>query len=85
MHMHEQPDDATIVRATIELAHALGLQVTAEGVETPQAWEMLRSFGAETAQGYLLSRPVPTDELTRLLDHYHASEHGPAPRTLNYA
>ena len=67
MHMHEQADDAAIVRSTIDLAHALRLSVVAEGVETPEAWDMLDRFGADTAQGYLLSRPVPADELTRWL------------------
>ncbi|MEQ8234858.1 MAG: EAL domain-containing protein [Gammaproteobacteria bacterium] len=54
-------DDARIVRSTIELAHGLGLEVTAEGVETPAAWHLLAGFGCDRAQGYLISKPLPAD------------------------
>lgn len=54
-------DDARIVRSTIELAHGLGLAVTAEGVETPAAWHLLAGFGCDRAQGYLISKPLPAD------------------------
>jgi diguanylate cyclase (GGDEF)-like protein len=50
---------AAIVRSTIELAHALGLQVVAEGVEDRQTLDALKSFGCDYAQGYYFSRPVP--------------------------
>ncbi len=52
-------DDATIVRSTIELAHGMGLAVTAEGVETPAAYRLLTSYGCDRAQGFLISRPLP--------------------------
>jgi EAL domain-containing protein (putative c-di-GMP-specific phosphodiesterase class I) len=64
-HMDTNPGDATIVRSTIELAHNLGLKVTAEGVETQQTWQMLKSYGCDLAQGFLMSRPMPADELIR--------------------
>ncbi len=61
------PDDATIVSAIISLAHALGLQVVAEGVETSDQLQFLRSRGCDAAQGYLFSKPMPADELVLLL------------------
>ena len=63
MHMDIDPDDATIVRSTIELATNLGLHVVAEGVETAENWRALQAMGAGHAQGYFLSRPVPVGEL----------------------
>ncbi|MGA2522350.1 MAG: EAL domain-containing protein, partial [Acidimicrobiales bacterium] len=52
-----------IVAAVIKLAHALDLQVIAEGVETERQLEVLRRLDCDLAQGYLFSRPVPADEL----------------------
>lgn len=63
----EDPRDLAIVRSVVELAHALGLLVVAEGVEDAPAAELLRELSADLAQGYLFSRPVPPDELTRWL------------------
>ena len=54
-----------IVVATVELAHALGLEVVAEGVETAAVHDSLRSLGCEVAQGFFFGRPVPADELRR--------------------
>ncbi|HEX2039699.1 MAG TPA: EAL domain-containing protein [Acidimicrobiales bacterium] len=61
-------DDAPIVSATIAMAHSLGLQVVAEGVETEAQLEYLRRNGCDLAQGYLLSRPVDADVVAVLLD-----------------
>ena len=68
--MVDDPDDATIVRTTIALGHALRLEVVAEGVETPEALVMLREMGCDLAQGYWLSRPVPGPEALEFL-HRH--------------
>jgi diguanylate cyclase (GGDEF)-like protein len=48
-----------IVHSTTELAHSLGLEVVAEGVETPGIWSSLLRAGCDLAQGYLISRPMP--------------------------
>jgi EAL domain-containing protein (putative c-di-GMP-specific phosphodiesterase class I) len=55
--------DAAIVRATIELAHSLGLTVVAVGVESQQQLETLADLGCDHAQGYLFSAPVAPDDL----------------------
>jgi len=61
-HARLGSDAATIVTSTIELGHRMGLNVVAEGVEEPEAWNLLRQLGCDFAQGYLISRPlVPQD------------------------
>jgi len=61
------PDDSVIVTAMIILAHSLKLKVIAEGVETKEQLDFLRSLKCHEMQGYLFSRPLPEDELARLL------------------
>jgi diguanylate cyclase (GGDEF)-like protein len=58
MDMLENENDAVIVRATIELAHNLGLKVVAEGVENEETHKALRNLGCDVVQGYYLSRPL---------------------------
>jgi diguanylate cyclase (GGDEF)-like protein len=60
--------DAAIVYATIELAHKLGIRVVAEGVEDEDTWAALGKLGCELVQGYVLSPPIPADELEQLLN-----------------
>ena len=67
MGMGDNVSDATIVRSTIDLGRSLGLEIVAEGVETHETWDALRLHGCTLAQGYLISRPLPADELTALL------------------
>lgn len=61
-HMQTDADDAAIVRATIALAHHLGLSVLADGVQTPKAWDMLRDLGCDAAQGDHLGAAMPAEE-----------------------
>jgi diguanylate cyclase (GGDEF)-like protein len=61
--MVQSQSDKAIVRATVDLAHNLGLKVVAEGVEDVAVVEMLRSFGCDLAQGYFFGKPVPADEI----------------------
>ncbi|HYY87911.1 MAG TPA: EAL domain-containing protein [Chloroflexota bacterium] len=63
----EDPQDTAIVRSVVALAQALGLSVTAEGVETPVQQAQLRLLGCDYGQGYLFSRPLAADELEHLL------------------
>ncbi len=67
--MATNPSDAVIVHSTIDLGHNLGLRVVAEGVETQAAQEQLAALGCDTAQGYHLARPMPSDELERWVRH----------------
>ena len=67
--MHEDPDDAAIVRSMIELGRSLGLDVVAEGVEREETFHELLALGCGYAQGYLLSPPVGGDELCSWLGH----------------
>src|SRR3712207_4182887 len=60
-------NDALIARSTVDLGHNLGLRVVAEGVETPEVWRELADMGCDIAQGYLISRPLPAEELTKWL------------------
>jgi EAL domain-containing protein (putative c-di-GMP-specific phosphodiesterase class I) len=56
-----------IVETCITLAHSLKLKVVAEGVETQEQARLLRELECDQAQGYLYSKPVPADELARML------------------
>jgi diguanylate cyclase (GGDEF)-like protein len=74
--MATDPADAAIVETTIQLAHRLGKRVVAEGVDDEKTWRRLASVGCHLIQGYAVSRPLPADELTPLLDEL-SSRHRP--------
>jgi diguanylate cyclase (GGDEF)-like protein len=59
--------DEAIVRSTVRIAHAIGATVVAEGVETHDQLERVTALGCDIAQGYLIGRPAPADELTAVL------------------
>lgn len=63
----EDEDDATIVRAIIQLGKSLGMQVIAEGVETAEQEAYIIAQGCHEGQGYLYSKPLPARELTLFL------------------
>jgi diguanylate cyclase (GGDEF)-like protein len=68
--MEQRGENRKLVHAMINLAHNLKLEAVAEGVETSEQLELLRSFGCDQAQGYLISRPLP---LAELIDYLAAS------------
>jgi diguanylate cyclase (GGDEF)-like protein len=68
LNMREDENDAVIVRSIIDLARNLGLRVVAEGVETAPTWDALRDMGCDIGQGYVISRPLPADQLSAWLE-----------------
>jgi EAL domain-containing protein (putative c-di-GMP-specific phosphodiesterase class I) len=61
-------DSGEIVRTIVALAHGLGIDVVAEGVERPDQLQVLRELGCEFAQGFLLSHPVEDTRMAPALD-----------------
>jgi diguanylate cyclase (GGDEF)-like protein len=62
--------DTAIVELVVELAHAVGMQAVAEGVETSQQLTQLRKIGCDVAQGFYFRRPLTCDAASALLAHY---------------
>ncbi|WP_313519287.1 bifunctional diguanylate cyclase/phosphodiesterase [Pseudomonas sp.] len=65
--MNAKAESYRLVRAMIDLAHNLGLEVVAEGVESAEQLALLARFGCDQVQGYLISRPLPLEQLSQLL------------------
>ena len=66
-HMDKNSNDVVIVRSIVELAHNLGLKVTAEGMETLETYTMLEQLGCDRGQGYLMSKPLQVAQLYQWL------------------
>nr|MBA3431437.1 EAL domain-containing protein [Actinomycetota bacterium] len=64
INMRRDDNDKVIVHSTIDLAHNLGLKVTAEGVESLELWRELSHLRCDVAQGFYMSPPVPPGQLT---------------------
>jgi EAL domain-containing protein (putative c-di-GMP-specific phosphodiesterase class I) len=73
-HMRQQQGERVIVRSAVDLAHNLGLQVIAEGVEDEETWRELDQLGCDAVQGYHLGRPMSITQFTTWL-----SEPAPIP------
>ncbi|MDX1757288.1 MAG: EAL domain-containing protein, partial [Marinobacter sp.] len=71
--MKEQ-DDAALVKAIINMAHSLGLQVIAEGVEDETQTHFLKEQGCDYSQGYFYSRPAPQLEFEDWLRSNHRAQ-----------
>lgn len=71
------PSNQKIVRLILHLADSLGLQTVAEGVEDEQALDLLRDWGCQLAQGYVIHRPAPADEVTVMLAERQGHGHHP--------
>jgi len=69
-------NDEAIATAVINMAQCLNLNVIAEGVETEEQRSMLESLNCSEMQGYLFSRPLPADELSRFLDNLKNEQEG---------
>jgi diguanylate cyclase (GGDEF)-like protein len=66
--MATDASSAAIVSSTVDLAHALGLRVVAEGIEDEATWTRLRAVGCDAAQGYYLAEPLASGELEAQID-----------------
>ena len=66
------------MRAIAALAKGLGMSATAEGVETVEQLEVIKSEGCTEMQGYLFSKPLPADEIERLIRSQHEKGGRPA-------
>jgi diguanylate cyclase (GGDEF)-like protein len=77
--------DMEIVQAIIVMAHTLHLQVVTEGVESLEQYEFLERSGCDFIQGYLLSRPVPLEELRPVLEEINQRKNSHAVNPLNLA
>ena len=67
MEVHMNEEAKLIVRSIVDLAHNLGLRVCAEGTETIEAMDFVRSIGCELTQGYYVSKPLPPEALAAFL------------------
>jgi len=65
--MMKDPDSASIVMAIINMAHTLNLKTIAEGVETEEQWNFLRLLRCDVVQGFYLSKPLPAEEVEKML------------------
>jgi len=63
-------DDKAIVSAIVQMAHSLGMKTIAEGVETAQQLEILKTKGCDQVQGYFFSRPLKADDFERFVRYY---------------
>ncbi len=70
--IHDNNKGRIMIQKTIEMAHELGMQVIAEGVETQEQLDFLRMKGCDGAQGYFFSQPLPPEELVSWLKTYRA-------------
>ena len=63
----KKPQTTAIVKAIVELGHNLGMAIVAEGIETQSQLDFLHSIGCDNGQGYLISKPLPADNVLKLL------------------
>jgi len=70
---------ATVVRAIVDLAHALSLKVCAEGVETPAAFEFLEQVGCDALQGDFIAAAMPASEIETFMEVWNGSDHTLVP------
>jgi len=74
LNMNTNEEDASIVKATIELGHSLGMNVVAEGVEDQASLDHLQELGCDIAQGYYISRPIPFPQFVNWMKSNQANK-----------
>lgn len=70
-----------VVASNIDMAHKLGIKCVAEGVETKEDWDLLKSMGCDIGQGYYIAKPMPVADFYQFAANYKPSE--PAPLIIN--
>jgi EAL domain-containing protein (putative c-di-GMP-specific phosphodiesterase class I) len=73
-HLVQDSTDLALCRAIIAMAHALGIEVVAEGVETAEHYALLREAGCDYAQGYFVARPMAASDLATLVQQQNARQ-----------
>ena len=82
-HMLTSSKDAVIVRTSVELGRRLGLRTVAEGLEDEATWRALQALDCDLVQGFLLTPPLPAEELTAWLRNHRRRPALPGPRKGN--
>lgn len=80
---HEAHNGIAVVQAIVDMAHTLQLKVVAEGVETTEQLEMLRSIHCDEMQGFLLARPLAAEDISKLIAHAETKADNASPNRLN--
>ena len=83
--MATSKNDAAIVRSTVDLAHNLGLNVVAEGVENQITLDLLKDMNCDSMQGYFTSKPLPADEVSEYLSIFQKEDCSVNLRTIEQA
>jgi EAL domain-containing protein (putative c-di-GMP-specific phosphodiesterase class I) len=73
---HLQPKNRAMIAATLDLARRLRLSVVGEGVETAEEWELLASMGCDVAQGWLIAKAVPGDDIPEAIHRWRNARYG---------
>ena len=81
--IHEDEKTRAIVRATVQMANELGMRTVAEGIESQKGWLMLKKMGVDVGQGYLLARPMESDELIQWVAQFQWRAEQQAPNRLD--
>jgi EAL domain-containing protein (putative c-di-GMP-specific phosphodiesterase class I) len=66
-NLGQDRNNEAITKSIILMSHEMGFKVVAEGVETQEQLDLLKAYGCDEAQGYLLGRPMPAENIERIL------------------
>ena len=73
-NLRQQPNSLSIIKAITDLGSCLGIATTAEGVETSEQLEKLRSSGCSIVQGYLFSEAIPARSIGGMIDDFNRAD-----------
>lgn len=72
---HREPRKRAMIEASIDLARKLDIHVVGEGVESEEEWQLLAQLGCDMAQGYLIGKPVPGEQLIDAIERWRHHPH----------